>query len=56
MRLDLDMLAALIKARALDLFARQIREVDGRALPAAARALPLHLTPRDGRAQAVEVP
>jgi len=38
MRLDLDMLAALVKARALDLFARQIREVDGRALAVAVGA------------------
>jgi len=49
MRLDLDMLAALVKARALDLFARQIREVDGRALAVAIGALLLHLTPEDAR-------
>ena len=44
-----EVLAALVKARALDLFARQIREVDGRALAVAVGCLLQHLTPEGAR-------
>lgn len=44
-----EVLAALVKARALDLLARQIREVDGRALAVAVGCLLQHLTPEGAR-------